>query len=234
MSRQSAVLAALIAAGLAASSAIAGGRGGGGEMIPVSVNYHPFSIATADRGDGPLFDIVIDVASVEAMLGEDDLFHHVDLNDDGEAAFIDSFIYVFESNPAARGGLGDLVALNDDDDLGEGGGDGSFSSLDSFLRLSIPAGDYVVAVSTFHFSESEARSGMNLVFDGPFTIREDQTDWENFDHGDYRIVAFYDAPIPSRGDAIFVAEDTIRVIPAPVSIGAFGLAGLALRRRCRA
>lgn len=234
MSKSMVVVPALFAVLGAASMVLAAGRGPGPETIPVSVDYYDFSLQSTARAGESAFDIVIDVRSVEALLEEDDLFHHVDLNEDGEASFIDSVIYVFERGTGVLGGFGDLVGFNDDDEFNKGFGDGSISSLDSFMRLSLPAGDYVLAISTFDLSEAEARAGSNLVFDGPFTIREDQTDWENFDHGDYRVAAYFDAPIPSRGDTIFVHDGEIEVLPAPAAIAAFGLAGVALLRRRRA
>tara|TARA_R110002049_G_scaffold27672_3_gene95147 strand:+ start:902 stop:1342 length:441 start_codon:yes stop_codon:yes gene_type:complete len=54
----------------------------------------------------------------------------------------------------------DLTFTNDD---GEAGSDGSTLELDSFLRLDLPAGNYVAYISACCFSAGDALNGYHLV-----------------------------------------------------------------------
>ncbi len=75
-----------------------------------------------------------------------------DLNGDGELAFIDSFLLLFSDDGSLD--AADFLSANDDDDdvAGPFGfGDGSIFIADSFLSLSLAAGDYIVAVAAAPF-----------------------------------------------------------------------------------
>lgn len=217
-------IALVAAAGLSAPAH----AGGGMETIAVTVDYIPFTIEAAR---GIAFPVVFDVLSVEAT--QDGPWFPRDLNKDGEIAFIDSHIHVFRAAPV-RGSdkLGELVGSNDDN-FEEGFDDGTLYGFDSFLRLNLTAGNYVLAISSYSFSEAEARAGANLVSSGPYTLETNPADeWSNFDHGDYRIRASFDTA--ARGNAtIFDVSGTIFVIPAPAGAMLLGAAGLIASRRRR-
>lgn len=202
---------------------------GEGPPLPeylVTVDYINFTVG-GQRGESAR-NITFDVRSVEAT--QDGPWYGVDLNDDGEIAFIDSHIHVFRASPV-RGSskLGEHLGSNDDD-FENGFGDGTLYGFDSYLELALTPGDYVLAISTFNMSEAEARSGMNLVSGGPFTLETNPADeWSNFDHGDYFIRATDDF----RGATVFEQSGTIYVVPAPAAGAMIGLAGLAFGRRRR-
>jgi hypothetical protein len=210
----------LLAAVGTASPALAGG--GGGEY-QVTVDYIPFTIG-GTRGEQAR-TITFDVRSVEAV--EDGDWFGVDLNDDGEIAYIDSHIFVFAAAPTRGKMLGTLMGENDDDFTN---GFGTLYGYDSFLQLDLLPGDYVLAISTFHMSEEEARSGVNFTGGGPFTLATNPAEeWSNFDHGDYSIRASDNF----RGATVFETEGTIFVVPAPAAAMVLGLAGMMVGRRRR-
>lgn len=212
-------LSLLATAGLA-SPAFAGHI----EPYPVTVDYIPFSVGVVPADVARR--ITFDVRSVEAVADGD--WFGVDLNEDGEIAFIDSYIYVFAAG-AARGSLGDLMGVNDDGNEA-GFGDGSLDGFDSYLELDLFAGNYVLAISTHSMSEEEARAGVNMTDHGPYTLATNPAaDWSNFDHGDYSIRAYDNF----RGSTIFNESGTIFVIPAPAAGLILGLAGMVAGRRRR-
>lgn len=211
----------LLAAVGTASPALAGGDD---ENIQVTVDYIPFTVG-GTRGEQAR-NITFDVRSVEAT--EDGDWFQVDLNDDGEIAFIDSYIYVFAAAPT-RGKVGELMGENDDD-FENGFGDGTLYGYDSYLELALLPGDYVLAISTYSLSEEEARSGVNFVSGGPYTLETNPSeDWSNFDHGDYSIRASDNF----RGSTVFDVDGTIFVVPAPAAGLVLGLAGVMAGRRRR-
>jgi hypothetical protein len=160
---------------------------------------------------------------------EDGDWFGVDLNEDGEIAFIDSHIYVFAAAPTRGKMLGTMLGSNDDD-FQNGFGDGTLYGYDSFLQLDLLPGNYVLAISTFNLSEEEARAGVNLTSGGPFTLATNPArDWSNFDHGDYSIRASDNF----RGATVFETEGTIFVVPAPAAAMVLGLAGVMAGRRRR-
>lgn len=210
---------------LLASTAAAGVFRGGNPEYPVSVDYIPFFITNPDGAE-----TVIDVLSCESRYDPDiEMWVAVDLNGDGENAFIDSYIYLFEAAPGERGGLGALVDFNDDD-FENGFEDGSVEGLDSYLRAFLNPGEYVLAISTYNLSEEEARAGVNYTAFGPFTMPESPGFlWANHDHGDYRVVARE----VERGGTIFDVEGTIFVIPVPGSAAVLAMFALPILRRRR-
>lgn len=202
---------------------------GGGPPLPehqVTVDYIPFTVGGL-RGESA-HTITFDVRSVEAT--EDGPWYQVDLNDDGEIAYIDSYIYVFRNTPARGDGkLGEMMGSNDDD-FENGFNDGSLYGYDSYLQLSLFPGSYVLAISTHSFSEAEARAGVNLTDHGPYTLETNPSEeWSNFDHGDYHVSATDNF----RGSSLINADGTIYVVPAPAAGALIGLAGLAFGRRRR-
>lgn len=220
------MVGAIALGALLAPTAAAGVFRGGNPEYPVSVDYIPFLITNPDGTE-----TVIDVLSCESRYDLDiGMWVAVDLNGDGENAFIDSYIYLFEAAPGERGGLGALVAVNDDD-FENGFEDGSVEGLDSYLRAFLNPGEYVLAISTYNLSEEEARAGVNYTASGPYTMPESPGFvWANHDHGDYRVVARE----VERGGMIFDVSGTIFVIPGPASTAACVLLVLPILRRRRA
>ncbi len=75
----------------------------------------------------------------------------IDLNGDGEITYLDSYLYLFDE-------FGDVVGSDDDGGLGS---DGSINSYDSYLSLSLVAGNYTLAIGQYYLDPSEAGAGWN-------------------------------------------------------------------------
>nr|CCA21794.1 conserved hypothetical protein [Albugo laibachii Nc14] len=101
-----------------------------------SVDYIDFTI-------GSDITVTIDVLSMETP--EKNVF--VDVNGDCNAGYIDSSLILFRVNGGTIDASG-VVASNDDAPDGFGKDDGSISSRDSFLSMSLSAGTYRLAVGT--------------------------------------------------------------------------------------
>lgn len=198
---------------------------GNGQRIGTSVDHWLFSVV------GGATEVSIDALSWEAgdpnAAGEYPFIDKVGAGSP-EPAFFDTWIYLFERGPG--GGIGNLVAHNDDnpfqnydDDVyGAGWRDGSISATDSYLRVSIPQGDYVLAVGAYELGESAARSGLNQTGSGgfwyPVTIDDPDGDgWGPLEGGF------------ARGDYLLTLTstcDNIRIIPEPTGLAVWGLIGL--------
>lgn len=219
----------LTAAAIAASSigafAVAPASAGSPQEVLMSVNYHSFAITAPARGGKPGgVKVTIDVASYELGFDGDAPFL-VDLNNDEEIAYLDTFIHVFRDDGELT--ADDYIASNDDDNDFLGTADGTVSPLDSYLSLLLQPGNYLVAISGFSFSVAEAVAGEN-VGEGPLTADADGNEFAN-DHGDYRI----SITEPASRSVLVAGEGTIFVIPAPGAIALFGAAGLLASRRRR-
>jgi hypothetical protein len=114
------------------------------------------------NSEGP---VTIDTAAWERGGGTP-----VDLNGDGEIKYFDSYIYVFKND---NGAPGDLVVggVNDDSDLTFA--DGSVDSLDAYLSLNLPAGNYILVIGAYNLTEDEARAGINYDNYYPTGLDED-------------------------------------------------------------
>lgn len=125
--------------------------------------------------------ITIDVLSFE--LNDAD-WSWVDVNGDGEVAFLDSYIRLFRDDGSL--GTDDQIAYNDDSSSTFG--DGSIESYDSYLSLDFTADDlatgdsFVLAISNYSLSLNSAVAGVNSSSFGPWT-----QDFFQSDHGDYRV-----------------------------------------------
>lgn len=166
-------------------------------------------------------EVSIDVLSWEAdeegIASDDGFPEAVDLNNDGEFSFIDSFIYLFLDDGDL--GVDDLIAFNDDSSNTYG--DGSLSYFDSFLVADLFAGNYVLAIGSA-LSVEEAVAGISNTVDFPASCDVDPffgCFLQSSDRGDYQ-VSF-------NGD---VFEKNVEV-PEPWALGLFGMGLLFLVQR---
>lgn len=117
--------------------------------------------------NAPRFNFTVDVAGTVSI---DVLSRAIDVDGDGLTSDLDPYMYIFNADPNGVGGLGALVAFNDDSN---GTADGSVSGLDSFLSLTLAAGDYVVVIGDYELTEQEARDQANdatIETDGDFQL----------------------------------------------------------------
>jgi hypothetical protein len=148
------------------------------------------------KSSGP---VEIDLLSAEESSGDGEC---VDVNGDGEFAFIDPYIHLFRDDGFLD--ASDLIDSNDDGSLpGAGGADGSVSNVDSFLSLNLDAGSYVLAVGDYRLLLPAAVAGQ-ISFDsyGPLTFDANacpSPPWLVADHGDYQVTL--------RGDVAIVVAD---------------------------
>ncbi len=137
----------------------------------------------------------------------------VDVNGDGEIAFIDSYLRLFRDDGDLTSD--DQVARNDDKFSHDGANsDGSIYGYDSYLSVLLDPGTYILAIGAYHMSIDDAILGLDVDNNYyPVSYDEDLDDFVPSDHGDYEI--------------------TMGLVPAPGGAALFGLASLALIRRRR-
>ncbi len=138
----------------------------------------------------------------------------IDLNGDGEIAFIDPVLFLFDSTNS-------LLAMADDDDFSspQGGGDGSISPLDPFLEIDLPAGDYLLAIGAFPLSEMDALDGVNNQGEGPLTVEGGEITPNDF--GAVRATVTGDVSV------------SVIPLPTPAAMAGAGLLIVGARRRRR-
>jgi len=140
--------------------------------------------------------VTIDTLSMETS----DWVTTQDVNGDGEIAFFDPYIYVFENDGGTPGAF---VASNDDSSLTFG--DGSINSYDSYLSLNLDAGDYILAIGAYSLSEQEARDGANDENYYPIAGIDVNEDGIPSDHGDYQVTFTGDTTITNGPDGIAIS-----------------------------
>lgn len=164
------------------------------------VDYIPFAV-----GSGVPF-VDIDVRSYERSGSPP--FAERDINGDGLIAYIDPTIYLFRNDGALD--LADFTGQTSEFSF-DTFADGSISFLDSFLRVVLSAGNYLLAIGSDDLSLQSALAGRNTTGIGPIG--------------------------PGDTVAAFGAyQVTITPIPEPETVALLGagLAGmLAWRRRAR-
>jgi hypothetical protein len=129
----------------------------------VSVDYIPFSVDTFGR-------LTIEISSYETQDG----FTFVDVNGDCESAYIDAVAYLFSRSggtaSAPRITSGDLITVGDEDEnIVFRKNRRSFSFRDPYLALSLPRGNYVIAVGRYPFSVTDAINKVSTASVSRFT-----------------------------------------------------------------
>ncbi len=176
----------------------------GWELTTTTVDHIPFTVHTEGI-------ITMDVMSYEVDWGAG---YAIDLNGDGEIAYIDSYIHLFHDD-------GDLTAddhiVENDDFWPPDLYDESVDSQDSFLQYILPIGDYLLAIGCYDLSVEDAVSGINDEGYSPVTAAEDVQYPDEYihDHGDYQLT--------------FIGDLT--VTPEPATLGLLVLAALFRRPR---
>ena len=128
----------------------------------------------------------------------------IDVNGDGEIAFIDVYIYLFSDDGSLD--VDDLLYSNDDSF--NTFGDGSIHGYDSYLSVFLNPGDYILAIGAFYLDTNEAVAGFN---EQSYPLSADGLgNYIFIDHGDYQITWTGDltitrGPIPEPGSAVLAA-----------------------------
>lgn len=178
--------------------------------------------------------IAIDVLSWEWDSG--DLFDHdgnfsepVDVNGDGEIAFLDPVIYLFADDGTLD--INDLIDFSIDSG-GPTTSDGSIWMADPLLAVTIkPARtgyNYILAIGALDLTAAEAIEGLNLVpgdmSQYPWSGDASGGHWES-DHGDYRITFTGDLEVTNLATAV-PEPSTLALL----GIGIVGIIGYGWRR----
>jgi len=172
-----------------------------------TVDYVYFSLARP----GP---VEIDVLSLESTDLPSADFRVVDVNGDGEIAFIDATIFLFRWD-GHLDAEDYLLSVADNNQSGHGAADGSIHRYDPFCRVDLPAGAYAVAIGEFWLRLHGALTGVNPSSLGPTTAIEGDY-WYVHDHGDYRLTIRGDVrPIPEPSSLLFLAAVTVWALSGP-------------------
>lgn len=185
------------------------GEEAGYDTTATTVDHYYFTVNTPGT-------IAIDIMSYEVDWEGDG--YAIDLNNDGEIACIDPFIYLFEYD----GDLteDDLIAANDDstdDGYAPDLYDNSVDSFDSYIQSDLGVGTYVLAVGDYSLSIANALVDYNPYSYGPYTAATGEYEPLEYvhDHGDYQITLVGD----------------VTLVPEPASLALLVLASATLRRR---
>lgn len=162
-------------------------------IVETDVGLHYFNVTSPGI-------VTIDVLSWENAT--------TDVNGDGEIAFFDTTIRLYQ--------VGTNALMGWNDDSGDTFGDGSIWDRDAYLSLTLAAGNYFLAVGSWDFSDHDALIGP-AGGSGPITWNGQE--YVVADHGDYRLTV--------TGDVSFVPE------PGSALLLALGLIGLGTVRRRR-
>ena len=159
-----------------------------------TVDHISFSVNTAGL-------ITFDTLSWE----DDSSATGVDVNGDGEIAFFDPIIYLFNDDGSLD--VADLIDSNDDSPSTLG--DGSITVLDSWLTANLSAGNYILTIGGFFHDAADAIAGINPGTGGGFypTTIDGLGGTLIHDHGDYRVTILGDvslAAVPEPNSAMLL------------------------------
>jgi PEP-CTERM motif len=166
--------------------------------VQTTVGIHRFTVNSPGS-------VTFDILSWEGA-GGSSTSPPTDINGDGEIAFFDAHIRLYNALTNA------LVMANDDSDATFG--DGSIYNRDAFMSANLAAGDYFLAVGSFDFNDADALSG-SAFGTGPITWNG--ASYVVADHGDYRLTV--------TGDVSEIPE------PGAMALAGLVLAGVGLARR---
>lgn len=179
------------------------------------------------RGTNSEVDYWYFTANSSGTVTIDTLSWQWDKDGDGIAHHMDPFIYLFRDD----GSLDSGDYVGDNDDSASTLTDGSTSPLDSYLSVTLSAGNYVLAISDFSLSFTDALSGVNTngyypaVFDGTGNYLEYDgscaTQGYDCSYADYQITFGGDITVRNVG----VPE------PGTLAVLGIGIAALGVRRR---
>ncbi len=173
----------------------------------------------------------VDMVASESLTGS--LAAHplalYDLNGDGEYTVMDGHMRLFK-NGVEVGVADDTSAYSNPGNI-NGWQDGTLSSRDSYMLLSLSAGDYTLAVADFNLQAADILTKFNT----GDTLGNGQT------HADYRlsILAFDDFELDGNNNPLYGNEVAVSVsqVPVPAAAWLFGSAMMgfgAISRRKRA
>ncbi|KAF1330200.1 hypothetical protein FI667_g5398, partial [Globisporangium splendens] len=124
-------------------------------------------------------NVELDILSMEEV-GSGNTASYTDVNGDCNAAYIDSWIILFRVNSAEAITEDGVIASNSDAPNGYGRADGSVSSADSYLSLSLAKGTYRLAVGTASMSKSDAVKKANGVSKLPIVCNGKVSNYGNY------------------------------------------------------
>ncbi len=171
---------------------------------------------------------IIDLLSWEVVFHEHRHVSIYDLNGDGLHQFFDTEIHLFRDDGEL--GADDWIESNGDSEFPHhdedgaarhssgGHQDGSVFEFDSFLRLRLEPGDYLLKVGAFFLSMDDAIDGLNDT--SPFNVGHYPLAWD----------PALEALVPAEFGSY---RATIRLVPAPGAVAMYALAGAAMIRRRR-
>lgn len=183
-------------------------------IVQSTLNIVPGQVSTRG-GDATEVDYWYFSANSGGIVSIDILSWQWDKDGDGTSHFMDPYIYLFTDDGALD--TSDLISSNDDSNLTFG--DGSTSILDSYMSVSLLAGDYVLAISDYFFTVSDAVSGIN--YNGSYPAAQDASGMQQNYFGNTTLDTTYaDYQITFEGD---ITLQGVSAVPEPSHLFLFGI-----------